>query len=354
MSAKGNLKQERLGFLLVPGFATMSYASAIEPFRAANVLSGSDLYSWRHVALEGRAVEASTGLAFAADHAVGEAEDYDGLIVCAAGNPSTFDHEPTFAWLRRLARRGTWLAGVSGGPFVLAAAGLLDGYRCTIHWEHAAAFAEAFAQPRLTSSIYEIDRGRLTCAGGISALDMMHVLIAKAHGAALAAAVSEWFLQSHVRSGASGQLMTRFERFGLPSVGLSNVIEAMEENVEEPLPRARLAALAGVTQRRRDAPADHAAADAALAGVSIRQLERLFEKHMHTTLDRHYLTIRLHHAQRLLRQTRLSVGEIAIASGFRSASHFSRAYKARYGHGPRDERSLTFLQGKVVDRDTPL
>ena len=216
---------------------------------------------------------------------------------------------------------------------MLAAAGLLDGYRCTIHWEHAAAFAEAFAQPRLTSSIYEIDRGRLTCAGGISALDMMHVLIAKAHGAALAAAVSEWFLQSHVRSGASGQLMTRFERFGLPSVGLSNVIEAMEENVEEPLPRARLAAL---------------------AGVSIRQLERLFEKHMHTTLDRHYLTIRLHHAQRLLRQTRLSVGEIAIASGFRSASHFSRAYKARYGHGPRDERSLTFLQGKVVDRDTPL
>ena len=333
MSAKGNLKQERLGFLPVPGFATMSYASAIEPFRAANVLSGSDLYSWRHVALEGRAVEASTGLAFAADHAVGEAEDYDGLIVCAAGNPSTFDHEPTFAWLRRLARRGTWLAGVSGGPFVLAAAGLLDGYRCTIHWEHAAAFAEAFAQPRLTSSIYEIDRGRLTCAGGISALDMMHVLIAKAHGAALAAAVSEWFLQSHVRSGASGQLMTRFERFGLPSVGLSNVIEAMEENVEEPLPRARLAAL---------------------AGVSIRQLERLFEKHMHTTLDRHYLTVRLHHAQRLLRQTRLSVGEIAIASGFRSASHFSRAYKARYGHGPRDERSLTFLQGKVVDRDTPL
>ena len=333
MSAKGNLKQERLGFLLVPGFATMSYASAIEPFRAANVLSGSDLYSWRHVALEGRTVEASTGLAFAADHAVGEAEDYDGLIVCAAGNPSTFDHEPTFAWLRRLARRGTWLAGVSGGPFVLAAAGLLDGYRCTIHWEHAAAFAEAFAQPRLTSSIYEIDRGRLTCAGGISALDMMHVLIAKAHGAALAAAVSEWFLQSHVRSGASGQLMTRFERFGLPSVGLSNVIEAMEENVEEPLPRARLAAL---------------------AGVSIRQLERLFEKHMDTTLDRHYLTIRLHHAQRLLRQTRLSVGEIAIASGFRSASHFSRAYKARYGHGPRDERSLTFLQGKVVDRDAPL
>lgn len=333
MPAKEARGQERLGFLLVPGFATMSYASAIEPFRAANVLSGRKLYDWRHVTLEDPAVEASTGLAFAADHAVGEVEDYDGLIVCAAGNPSAFDHEPTFAWLRRLARRGTWLAGVSGGPFVLAAAGLLDGYRCTIHWEHAAAFAEAFARPQLTSSIYEIDGKRLTCAGGISALDMMHAVIAKSHGGELAAAVSEWFLQSHVRSGATGQLMTRFERFGLPSVGLSNVIEAMEENVENPLPRARLAAL---------------------AGVSIRQLERLFEKHMQTTLDRHYQLIRLQHAQRLLRQTRLSVSEIAIASGFKNASHFSRAYKARYGHGPRDERSLTFLRGTPVDRSSPV
>ncbi|RFC63796.1 GlxA family transcriptional regulator [Fulvimarina endophytica] len=307
----------------------MSYASAIEPFRAANVLSGRELYAWRHVALETPMAEASTGLLFRADTVVGEAEDFDGLVVCAAGNPSNFDHEPTFAWLRRLARRGTWLAGVSGGPFVLAAAGLLDGYRCTIHWEHAAAFAEAFAAPRLTSSIYEIDGKRLTCAGGISALDMMHAVIAEDHGADLATAVSEWFLQSHVRTGATGQLMTRFERFGLPSVGLSNVIEAMEENVEEPLPRERLAAL---------------------AEVSIRQLERLFEKHMQTTIDQHYLTIRLRHAQRLLHQTRLSVGEIGIASGFRSASHFSRTYKARYGHGPRDERSLRFPQGKTVAR----
>ncbi|EAU42096.1 transcriptional regulator, AraC family protein [Fulvimarina pelagi HTCC2506] len=311
----------------------MSYASAIEPFRAANILSGRTLYSWRHVAVEDLRVEASTGLSFEADHAIGEAEDYDGLVVCAAGNPSTFDHEPTFAWLRRLARRGTWLAGVSGGPFVLASAGLLDGYRCTIHWEHAPAFAEAFAQPRLTSSIYEIDRGRLTCAGGISALDMMHAVIAKTHGGELAAAVSEWFLQSHVRTGATAQLMTRFERFGLPSVALSNVIQAIEENVEHPLPRERLAEL---------------------AGVSIRQLERLFEKQMKTTVDRYYLTIRLHHAQRLLRQTRLSVAEIGIASGFASASYFSRAYKSRYGHGPRDERSLNFLQGKPVDRTESL
>ncbi|ESR24499.1 GlxA family transcriptional regulator [Lutibaculum baratangense] len=310
-------RAKRLGFLLVPGFATMSYASAIEPFRAANVLSGRELYRWRHISPAGTDVRSSTGLAYRADHLAGDRSDYDTVFVCAGGNPATFDDRRTFQWLRSLARQGVALGGVSGGPFILARASLLDGYRCTVHWEHVPAFREAFPRPELTTALYEIDRDRLTCAGGVAALDMMHELIEREHGPELAAAVSEWFLQTHVRAGSANQLMTRHERFGLASPRLSVVIEAMEANVEDPLPREELADV---------------------AGVSLRQLERLFARHMKTSVDTHYRRLRLERARALLRQTTLTVSEIAMATGFVSPSHFSRSYKARFGHAPARER----------------
>src|SRR6185369_16793083 len=103
---------QTVGFLLVPGFALMSYAAAVEPLRAANLISGQPLY---------RCWNAAPG-----------------------GNPATFDDKSVFAWLRRLARKGVAVGGISGGPYILAKAGLLDERRATLHWEHLPAFREAF------------------------------------------------------------------------------------------------------------------------------------------------------------------------------------------------------------------
>src|SRR5436190_1273215 len=52
----------RIGFLLIDDFALMSYASIIEPFRAANRLSGRELYEWRHYSVDGHAARPSTGV----------------------------------------------------------------------------------------------------------------------------------------------------------------------------------------------------------------------------------------------------------------------------------------------------
>ena len=131
-----------------------------------------------------------------AHHLVGADLDLDTLFVCAGGNPAAFADEATLQWLRRLARRGVRIGGVSGGPFILARAGLLDGYRCTIHWEHIPAFTEFFPGLNTKRSLYEIDRDRLTCAGGVAALDMMHALISAQHGRGLADEVGDWFLQT--------------------------------------------------------------------------------------------------------------------------------------------------------------
>lgn len=306
-----------VGFLLVPDFAMLPYASALEPFRAANRLSGQRLYRWSHISIDGEPAEASSGVRIQADFRAGAEARFDYVFVCASGNPAVFDHPPTFAWLRQLARRGVKIGGISGGSYLLARANVLAGYRFTLHWEHAPAFMEEYPQLDLRRSLFEIDRDRLTCSGGTAPLDMMHAVITREHGTELALAVSEWFLQTHVREGAGPQRMPLRERLGIAHAPLLRVIGRMEQNIEEPVSREELARL---------------------ANVSLRQLERLFRQHLGRSLGQHYLGLRLARSRDLLRQSSLSVLEIALACGFASASHFSRAYSARFRHPPRTER----------------
>lgn len=314
----------RVAILLVPGFAMMSYASALEPLRAANMLAGRELYRWRHISPDGKPVAASSGLTFAVDGGAGQSPDDDAgtdlVLVCAGGNPARFEHRTSFAWLRALARRGTAIGGVSAGPYILARAGLLDGYRATVHWEHAPAFAEAFPRVRLVPSLYQIDRTRLTSAGGVAALDLMHEVIGEAHGYDLARRVSDWLLQAHIRPGSGGQRLALRERFGIRNAHLEAVIERMQNRLDEPASRAALAAG---------------------AAISKRQLDRLFREHLGTGAAAFHLGLRLDRARELLRQTTLSVSEVAIVTGFRSASHFSRAYRQRFARAPREDAGRT-------------
>ncbi len=307
----------KVGFLLIPGFALMSYASAIEPLRAANVLSGKTLYQWSHVSLDGNPAPASSGVTISCDEKIGDVMPLKRLIVCAGGNPAAFHHAATFRWLRLMARRGVEIGGVSGGPYILARAGLLDGYRFTIHWEHMPALTEDFPGLTPEPTLYVIDRDRLTCAGGVAAIDMMHALIETDFGPRLSAAVSEWFLHTQVRLGSGPQRMGLRERFNVTNRTLLRALNLMEANIEEPLSRGRLAGE---------------------AGVSPRQLDRLFTAHLGMTARAYYLQIRLERARTLLRQTAMPVLDVGIACGFASASDFSRAYARLFGYAPREER----------------
>ena len=296
-----------VGFVLVPGFPLMSYAAAIEPLRAANQLSGRSLYRWWHGSPDGDAVYASNHIAILPDVKTGDASlEAARVFVCAGGNPSTFDHPAVFAWLRRLARRGIAIGGISGGPWIMARAGLLEGRRCTLHWEHIPAFRERFPKARVARSLFEIDRDRITCSGGIAALDLMLALIASDHGPMLATDVGEWFLHNQIREGLSPQRMALPLRFDVHDDRLVRVLTAIEANLEVPLTRDALAALAGVSQR---------------------QLERMVRAGLGRTLHQHYLAQRLAQAHRLERETSLDTREIAAASGFASSAELRRAQR---------------------------
>jgi len=312
-----------VGFYLVPEFPMMAFAAAIEPLRAANRLSGETLFGWRLFSRDGDPVRASNGIDIAVGGSIGEDAALDLLLVCAGTPDAGARDRPLAQWLRGLVRGGAAIGGISLGAYPLAHAGLLDGRRCALHWENLAVFAEQFPRVRTTTDIFVIDGSRYTCSGGTAGLDMMLQLITDRNGRALANDVSEQFIHPRIRGTQDRQRMAIQARLGVANQKLIAAIGLMESTADEP----------------RDV--QQIAAD---VGLSPRQLERLFAKYLHASPSRHYLEMRLDRARELLLQTAKPILDVAVACGFASASHFSRCYRAVYGHKPSDERAAALAR----------
>ncbi|MGF1611051.1 MAG: GlxA family transcriptional regulator [Kiloniellales bacterium] len=305
------------GFLLMPRFSMLAFTSAVEPLRAANRLAGRSLYRWQVLSKDGRPVAASNGIEVVPQAAMAEVDRLPNLLVVAGIDAQLLRDESDLAWLRRLARQGCRMGALSTGAYVLARAGLLNGRRVTVHWENLDGFREDFPDIEVSGELYEIDGNRLTCSGGTAALDLMLSLIGLDHGRELAVQVAEQFIHERIRDNHDQQRMGLRSRLGISHPKLLRVIALMEEHLEEPLTRRELA--------RR-------------AGLSTRQLERLFRRYLSRTPTRYYLELRLHRARALLKQTALSVLDVGLACGFVSASHFSKCYREFFNRTPREER----------------
>jgi len=315
------------GFFLVPDFALLPFASAVEALRAANRLSGRRLYDWRLISADGRPVASSSGVEAKAEASIATAGRLTDLIVVAGSGSEGYRDREVFAWLRGLGRTGCRLGAVSLGSYVLARCGLLDGYRCTVHWENLTSFREEFPHLDVTAEVYEIDRSRFTCSGGTAALDLLLSLIGKEQGRELAVQVADNFIHERIRDQRDQQRMALRARLGVTHPKLLDAIALMEAHQESVLSRGELAAR---------------------VGFSPRQLERLFHSHIGRTPTRFYLEMRLERARRLLLQTSMPILDVAIACGFVSASHFTKSYREFFGHTPSEERAAA---GRGKDRE---
>lgn len=308
----------KLVFLLVPQFSLMSFSAAIEPLRAVNRLSGHALYEWQLASIDGASVVASNGIPIAVHDAISRLTRPDMLLVCVGLEPLQFAAERALHHtLRRFARHGCRVGGISGGAFILADAGLLSGRRCTVHWEYAAMFAARYPTLTLSQDLYVVDRDVFTCSGGIAALDLMLRFVSEHWGPGLAMAAAEQFLHPRIREHGDHQRMDLQARYGLFHPRLLEVIRRMEGALEEPL------AVQVIAKG---------------AGLSVRQVERLFRQHLGVAPRPFYLRLRLERARALLTQTSQSVQEVAMQSGFRSISNFCHAYKRIFSRAPGEER----------------
>jgi AraC family transcriptional regulator, glycine betaine-responsive activator len=313
----------RIAFMLVHHFSMIAFTAAIEPLRLANRAAGAPLYQWRLYSADGGAVEASNGVKVSVDQPFAETRDVDFVVVCAGVDVQSIDHRGLIAALRRLVKFGAAAGAVCTGAYVLAKAGLLDGYRSTVHWENLPGMRADFPDLEIGEDLFEIDRDRFTCAGGTASADMMLSLIARDHGPRISAAVTEQLIHHRIRESGERQRTEPLKRPGGAPPKVLRGGTRMEQSIERPLAMNEFAAR---------------------VALSDRQLERLFCKHLGRTPTRHYLSIRLEHACQLLRQTSMPVLAIAIASGFNSASHFSKSYFQHFGHSPTAERKVAVMK----------
>ncbi|SFB07867.1 GlxA family transcriptional regulator [Pseudomonas sp. NFPP24] len=314
-------------FLLLDQFTLMSLAAAVEPLRMANQLSGQELYKWHTASPDGNPVWASDGVPITPDGSILSVPPADIVMVCGGiGIQGTVTGE-LVKWLRSQARYAKRLGGICTGSVVLARAGLLDGYECSVHWEWLAAMQEAFPRVTVSSSLFTLDRDRLTSSGGTAPLEMMLHLIGREHGHELSAAISDMFVYERIRNEQDHQRVPLKHMLGTQQPKLQEVVALMEANLEEPINLDELAAY---------------------VALSRRQLERMFQKYLHCSPSRYYLRLRLIRARQLLKQTPISIVELAVLCGFVSTPHFSKCYREYFGVPPSDERSVTDSERSIM------
>ena len=312
-----NAKPRRFVFVLLDQFTLLCFSAALESLRIANRMASRQIYDWHIVGEGGDVVYCSAGTGFKLDGDLGDLNRDDTMIICGGMDVQNATTKRLLAWLRREARKGITCAGLCTAAYTLARAGLLDGKRATIHWENQDSFAEEFQEVELTKSVFVMDGTRLTTAGGTSSIDLMLKIIADDHGEALANLVADQLIYSSIRTDQDTQRLSVPTRIGVRHPKLSQVIQIMEQNIEEPISPSLLA---------KD------------VGMSTRQLERLFRRYLNRSPKRYYMELRLQKARNLLMQTDMSVINVALACGFASPSHFSKCYRAHYQTTPYRER----------------
>ncbi|MBZ9990348.1 GlxA family transcriptional regulator [Mesorhizobium sp. BH1-1-5] len=303
----------KVTFLVFSGSSIMCVASAVDPLRAANRISGETLFDFKLVSVTGEAPVTTCGLPVAVSGRFDAAEPTDMLVVVAGFGTQNYATSALLAGLRRAARAARACGGVEAGTWLVARAGLLESRSATTHWEDMEDFSTAFPGVDVRPDRYVIDGPVFTSGGASPTFDLMLHLVRTRLGMAAALDVASVFIYDQARAATDAQPLVSLGRLDGYDPRLAQAIRLMEAHVDQPL------TIDAVAKR---------------AGVTARTLESIFRKSIGETPGAYYLRLRLSAARRLVVDTRIAMADIAGRTGFSSAAAFSRAFSRAFGEAP--------------------
>jgi len=330
-SARPARKSISVGFFLLPQFSLVSLSGALDVLARANEAAGEKLYELSLFSVDGAPVASGSGAEVVVQGGLSMPDGVlhsnpfvhlDAVFVLSDAPLPQHGHQQLITALQAFAVSQKIMGGFGTGAYLLARANALTAYRATIHWPYVSLFAEDFPDTVVSTNLFEMDRGRLTCASGNASFDMMLAWIAQRlpdqAGEEIVADLIDHFGHERQRSAKEHQRVPLAARIGGGQPKLTEAVSLMEANFEEPLPTEEIARL---------------------VGVSRRQLERLFKQYLNSLPSRYYLELRLTRARQLLQQTSQSILQIGLSCGFSSGPHFSSAYRNHFGITPREQRT---------------
>jgi AraC family carnitine catabolism transcriptional activator len=308
---------QRMTFVILPRFNMATLITMIEPLRVANYLAPQPLYHWEILSPDGTEIPASNGMSISAQPLDTRNRRGELVFVLASWGAEGYDNRDLTAWLRRLARDGARLCAVELGCYPMAQAGLLTASKVATHWSWAPGFQERYPDIPLVEEIFTSGDRDLSCAGGLAGADLMLRLIADSQGDGMAGEVADQMLHLPIRPATAPQRRAPGAGTEAFAPTLRQAIALIEATIADPLPVPEIAARSGLSQR---------------------QLERLFHRGLGCSVVQFGTLVRLQHARVLLIATKLSVREIATATGFNSLSHFASAFRKCFDRRPSDYR----------------
>ncbi|MGE4612106.1 MAG: GlxA family transcriptional regulator [Paracoccaceae bacterium] len=310
----------KVSVLVLPGSSIMSVACTLDPMRATNRLVDKNIFDWTIHTLDGASALLSCDLPLSADSKFSSDVGGDILMIIAGFDSDLYAGKNAVPRIVRAAQQYDAVVGVEAGAWLLARAGLLNGRKATTHWEDLEDFTNNHSKIDVIPDRYVIDGKFVTTGGASPTFDLMLHLIRSRLGVGFAMEVAGAFIYDEAHAPTEAQMLVSLGHLNTFEPRVAEAIRYMESRIDEPVSVARIA------REMR---------------LSVRMLENLFLRALNVSPGKYYRDLRLQVARRLAVDTKLSIQEIAVRTGFNSLSAFSRSYKSSFGVSPTQSRNMS-------------
>lgn len=307
----------RIGIFVAADASFTSMLNIFETFRAANRVTGEELFEQYVLTIDGEPARTSAGMLVPSDGKISDPLQLDVVVVVASYEPNPKDKAIIIGTLQKYARHGAMTWGIDSGVLWLIEAGLVRSNRITAHWEHISMIREQWPDINVSPGLYRIDGNIGTCGGHTACLDMALYYIQQHISEELSQVVAKEMLYSGIRAPDTTQPNAAVSSWKDHRV-LKKALKIMEASIERPV------SIVEISEQ---------------LGVSCRQLEYLSSRHFSETPTQRYTRIRINYARELLLYSNLSITDISCASGYNSVSSFSRCFSRQFECSPTSYRS---------------